>query len=150
MKRVILLLSVCWLVGCNPAGKFSIVEAGMPSMNGLRSVHGKATVESAAGRDLVIESADIVVRYKARELVTARLMLPIEVRGGAISRVRYDLALEDTSLAKLQTLQSRVFVSPGQLVVDVKAWVRYGGIRRKVELKDVPVSEIISNFGPLL
>ncbi len=149
MKRLILLLSVCWLVGCNPAGKFSIVEAGMPSMSGLRSVHGKAVVRSTAGQDLVIESADIVVRYKERELVRGRLILPIEMPSDAISRVRYDLALENTSLAKLQTLQSRAFISPGQLLVDVKAWVRYGNIRRKVELKDVPVSEIIANFGLL-
>ncbi len=149
MKRLILLLSVCWLVGCNPAEKFSIVEAGVPSMNGLRSVHGKGTVESSAGQDLMIESAEISISYKERELVTARLMLPIDIPAGEISRVRYDLALENTSLAKLQTLQSRAFISPGQLFVDVKAWIKYGNIRRKVEVEGVPVSEIIANFGLL-
>ncbi len=134
---VVLLLLV---VGCNPAEKFSIVPAGMPSMNGLKSLHGKATVESTAGKDLMVESAFIVVKYKERELGTARV--PAKER----SAVRYDLALDGLSPANLQILQTRIFLNPSQITVDVKGFVKYGAMRKKVEIKEVPFTYIITNF----
>lgn len=133
--------------GCNPADKFTLVEAEMPTMYGLRSVHGTAVVESTAGRDFMIESALITVIYKERDLVTARLMQPVELPAGEISHIRYDFALENTTLLRLQTLASRIPVEPSGLTADLKAWVRYGGIRRKVEIEGITKSDIIAIFG---
>ncbi len=142
---VILFLSV----GCNPADKFSVVPAGMPSMNGLRSLHGKAVVESRAGKDLMLESALLTVKYKDGELGTARLMLPVELPAKEKTAVRYDFALEGLSPANLRILQTRALLNPSALTVDVKGYVRYGKMRKKIDLKNVPMSYIIPIFGTL-
>jgi hypothetical protein len=137
--------------GCNPAAKFSVVEAGMPTLNGLASLHGTATVLNSGGRDVVVESATIVVHNRDRDLGTARLLLPIEIPpGGAATAVRYDLALGGLSLASLQAMQSRAFTNPDAFTVDVKGYVRWGAVRKKIELDGVPLArllEIISNFA---
>ncbi len=150
MRKALFIFCAAFLLcACNPAAKFSVIEAGEPAFNGLKSVHGKAVVENAAKKNLVVESADLTFRYKNRKLATARLMLPIEVPAGEVSRVRYDLKLESESLSNLQTLQNRMQTNPSQIFVDVTAWVRYGGMRRKIEMKDVPYIGIISNFERL-
>jgi hypothetical protein len=136
------------LASCNPAAKFAVVDVGGPSMMGLRSVHGTATVVSEARRDLTIESAVVTVAYRQTELVSARLMRPITIAAGGETRVRYDMALENTSLARLQTLMSRISIEPSGVSADIEAWVRYGAFRRKIELNDVPESEIFSIFAP--
>ena len=149
LRKFLLIIALLPMAGCNPAEKFSIVRAGMPSMNGLKSLHGKATVESSAGKDLMVESALLVVKYKERELGTARLMLPIEVPAKERSAVRYDLALEGLSPANFQILQTRIFLNPSQITVDVEGYVKYGAMRKKIEIKKVPFTYIISNFGAL-
>ena len=137
--------------GCNPVEKFSVTEAAMPTLNGLSSLHGKATVENAGGRDVMLESATFVVRYRDRELGSARLLLPIEIPAGGTTRIRYDFALDNFTLSSLQTLQSRIWVNPDAFTVDVNGWVRWGGIRKKIEIKEVgiiQIMEIISTFAP--
>jgi hypothetical protein len=147
-KFLFLFFTSVIIAGCTPATKIAIMEAGVPVVNGISSIHGKALVESRAGKTLVVEYCDLNFRYKTRELATGRLILPIEVPAGGISRVRYDVAIENSSLAKLRTLMSRMEINPEQVFVDVKAKVRYGNIRRTVEMKDVPYSEFILNFVP--
>ncbi len=152
-NSIILFFAVVLLAaaGCNPAEKFSVTEAGMPTLNGLSSLHGEATVENAGGRDIMVESAVFVVRYKERELGTARLLLPIEIPAGGTADIRYDFALDNFTLSSLQTLQSRIFTNPDAFTVDVKSWVRWGGIRKKIEIKEVDIMqimEIISTFAP--
>ncbi len=137
------------LSSCNVPGRFSIVESEGPVFNGLTSVHGKALVENDAKKDLVVENAVLIFRYKKRELATARLMLPVEISAVGISRVRYDLKLESESLSDLQILQGRMETNPSHVFVDVTAWIRYGKIRRRIEMKDVSYTEIIANFGQL-
>jgi hypothetical protein len=137
--------------GCNPAAKFSVIEAGMPTLNGLSSLHGKATVANGGKRDATVESMNLTVDYRGRELGTARLLLPIEIPAGGANAIRYDFALEGLSLASLQTLQSRILVNPDAFTVDARGYVRWGGVRKKIELRDVPlvrVMGIISNFAP--
>lgn len=138
------------MAGCNPAAKFSVVEAEIPALNGLTSLHGKATVENAGTRDLMIENVTLVVRYRDRELGAARLMLPIEIPAGATTPVRYDLALENLSLSSLQTLQARILTNPAAFTVDAVGWVRWGGFRKKIEIKEVPLVRmmgIVSTFA---
>ena len=154
LKNNILILAIvlCGVVaGCNPAAKFSVVEAEMPILNGLTSLHGRATVENGGGRDFMVESAGFVVHYRDRELGTARLLLPIEIPAGEVSRVRYDFALEGLSLSSMGTLQSRIMTNPDAFTVDARGYVRWGGLRKKIEMKQVPltgVMDIISNFVP--
>lgn len=138
---------MCVLAGCDPASRFAVVEAEEPAMNGLASLHGRVVVESSARRDVMIESAWLVVRYKGRELAAARLMLPIAVPARRSSSVRWDLALEGLTIADLRTLENGMRSNPMQLTFDVKAYVRYGALRKKVEMRDVPVTRIITNFG---
>jgi hypothetical protein len=136
---------VCCLAGCNPAAKISLVDFGPQDFYGIRSVHGKALVESRAEKTLVIENATVVLRYKSRELST-RLMLPIEIPPGERTWVRYDLKLDAVSLSDLQTVLRRMEQHSEQLLVDVRAQVRYGGIRRTIEMKDIPYSEFYTNY----
>lgn len=140
------LVFVC-LVGCVPAGKIALVNAERPVLDGLTSVHGKAVISNAMRSEVTIESARFVAGYKGRELVGARLMLPVELPAGRTSPVRWDLAIEDTSLSNLQILQARAMTNPEQVSVDASLWVRVGCMRKKVEMKDVPLTRIITNFG---
>jgi hypothetical protein len=121
----------------------------MPALYGLRSVHGRMKVASTAHSDLTIESATLTFRYKGSELAAARLMRPIEVPAGEVSKVRFDFAIENTSLASLQALQARMLTNPGQITVDVRGYVRWGRLRKKVGMEGIPVMDIISTFGPL-
>jgi hypothetical protein len=133
-------------VACNPAGKFAILEVDEPYFDGLTSVHTRAVVKNSSGKDLTVESATLVFSYKTRLLVTARLMLPVTVHVSSTERVRIDLALEDTTLARLQTLERRAENNPDEVTVEMRAHVQFGKTRRVVELKDIPLSAIISNF----
>ncbi len=143
------ILSVVVSAGCNPAGKIAVIEAEMPALYGLEALHGRAVVENGGARDLMIESARITVRYRDRELGAARLVLPVEIAAGTRARIRYDLALEGVSMSSLGSVQTRLFTNPDELTADVSAWVRVGAIRKKIELRRVPVAEIIINFTTL-
>ena len=148
LLSVILLLLVA---GCNPAAKIVVVEAGAPALNGLSSLHGKATVANTGARGVAIESMEIAVGYRGRELGTARLLLPVEIPAGMTTAIRYDFAIEGMSLASAQTLQSRIFTHIDAFTVDVYGYVRWGGIRKKIDLHRVPLAGllgIISNFAP--
>jgi hypothetical protein len=151
-NNVILFAAVLFAVaGCNPAAKFSVKEAEMPSLNGLSSLHGKATVENAGGRDVMVENATFTVRYRDRELGSARLMLPIEIPAKGTTEIRYDFALDSVSLSSMQTIQSRIYLNPDAFTVDVDGWFRWGGIRKKIEMKGVElirIMEIINTFAP--
>lgn len=145
------LCAVMGTAGCNPAAKFSLNEASVPTLNGLTSLHGRATLTNAGTRDFTIEGATITVKYRDRPLTTARLLLPIELPAGAESPIRYDFALDDFSLSSLRTLQSRILTNPAAFTADLKCSVRWGLLRKKIEREGVPlveVMEIISNFAP--
>lgn len=153
LKNNILLwtLLLSGLAGCNPVAKIFVLEAQAPALNGLTSVHGKATVLNEGTRDFTVESATFAVRYRDRELGSARLLLPVRFPAGEVSEIRYDFALEDFSLSSLRTLQSRVMTNPELFTVDVRGWVVWGGIRKKIVLREVPlmrVMGIINNFAP--
>ncbi len=148
MKKALLLFCTAFLLfSCNPAEKFTVIEAREPLFFGLTSLHGKAVVKSDAKKDLVVESAILDFSYKNRHLAAARLMLPIEIPARAVSPVRYDLKLEPESLLSVQTLMNRMETNPSQVFVDVTAWVRYGNIRRKIEMEGIPYTQIIYNFA---
>ena len=151
LKNNILIFTIllCGVVGCNPAAKFSVVEAEAPTLNGLTSLHGKATIENTGTRDLMVESAGVVVKYRDRELGTARLLLPIEVPAGRTTGIRYDFALDNFTLSSLQTLQTRIFTNPDAFTVSGVGWVRWGCLRKKIEIKGMSViglMGLISNF----
>lgn len=147
MRKVFHILLLCALAGCNPAERFSILEAGMPALDGTRSVHGRLVVENSSVRDLMIESAAVTFRYKGKELAAARLMRPVELPAGVTSWVRYDFAIENTSPANLYTLQTRMLTVPGQITVDVKGYVRWGGMRKKVTMEGIPALDIVLASG---
>jgi hypothetical protein len=151
LKNKILFFAValCGIAACNPATKFSVVEARMPTLHGLTALHGEATVGNASARDLMIENATFVVSYRGRELGSARLLLPVAIPAGRTTSVRYDLALEGVSLSSLQTLQSRIATNPGAFTVDVDGWVRWGAMRRKIEMKDVEATRLIGIIATL-
>ena len=151
MKKILYILMFCGVAGCTVAPPFIVEQAGAPAMNGLRSLHGTATVTNLRKADIMLESATFTVRYRGRELGSARLLLPVELPGGAQTAIRYDFALEDLSPSSLQTLQTRLFINPGAFSVEVKGWVRWGCLRKKVEIEWTELSEvmgIISNFVP--
>lgn len=139
------------LTGCDPARRFALREMEAPDLNGLSSLHGRAVVENGGSRDLMLESANVVVSYRGRELSSARLLLPVEIPAGVTTAIRYDFALDGLSLSSLQTMQSRILTNAGAFTVDVKGYVRWGRIRKKIDLKGVPltgVMGIIANFTP--
>jgi hypothetical protein len=138
-----------WAVACNPASKFAVIDFDDLSFNGLSSVHTRAVVENSSNKELTVESATLVFGYKTRELATARLMLPVTVHAHSTERMRIDLRLEDTTLARLQTLERHAATNPDRLRVSVRACVRFGKMRRTVEARDVPLSAIIHNFEPV-
>ncbi len=135
-------MAVCALAGCNPAAKFAVVEAGTPTLHGLSSLHGRAVVENTGARALTVENAVVTVRYRDRELGRARIMLPVVIPPGA-TEVRYDLALEGVTLAGMQTLQSRIMSNPGAVTVDLDGWIRWGRLRKKIELRDVEATRLM-------
>ncbi len=153
LKNSILIVSVllCGLAGCNPAAKIVVAEAETPVLNGLSSLHGKATVVNGGARDITIESMNIGIDYRDRELGSARLLLPIEIAAGETNRIRYDFALDDFTLSSLRTLQSRIATNPDAFTVDVHGYIKWGGVRKKIDLNRVPLAGflgIISNFAP--
>jgi hypothetical protein len=143
MRVLLLILSVFALAGCNPAKNFSVVEAGMPTLNGLKSLHGRATVENSGGRDLVISNARFVVHYRDRPLGTARLMRPITLPAGSTTPTRYDLALDDFSLSNMQILSTRILTNPDALTLDGEIWLKWGVWRKKIEIKGVSGEQLI-------
>lgn len=147
LRKIFFVIVLLWgMAGCNPAARFSVVEAPVPVMNGLSSLHGRAVVANGGGRDLVVENASFVVRYRDRELGTARLMLPVEIPAGATTSVRYDLALEGVTLASLQTLQTRIMANPGAFTVDADVWVVWGAFRKKIRMKGVEATRVMGIF----
>jgi hypothetical protein len=141
---------------CNPAEKFTVVEAAMPTLNGLSSLHGTATAMNESRKDLTIENAIIAVKYRDRQIATARLLLPIELpadgiggigdESGSPTPIRYDFALEGLTPATLMTLQTRLLLNPAAFTVDLTAWARWGRIRKKIELKDVEATRLMGYF----
>jgi hypothetical protein len=148
LKDKILILAALAAVaaGCNPAEKFAIVEAPLPVLHGLTALNGRAVVENSGSRDLMIENARVTLRYRDRELTTARLLLPVAIPAHSAASVRYDLALEGLTLADMQTLSSRALANPAAVTVDVDAWIRWGGIRRKIERRGVEAAQLIETF----
>jgi hypothetical protein len=136
-------------VACSPAERFAVVEVEDLYFDGLTSVHTRAVVENSSPKDLTVENATLVFSYKTRELATARLMLPVTIHAGFIERVRIDLRLEETTLARLQTLEKRAAANPSEVTVSVRAHVRFGKIKRVIDVRDVPFSAIIHNFGTI-
>jgi hypothetical protein len=147
---VTLLLFV--LAGCNPAADFSLVEAAPPTLDGLRSLHGTATVENGGRRELVIENARLEVSYRGRALGAARLMLPVALPAHATTPTRYDLALENFSLTSLQLIMSRAVSNPDAIIISGEVWLRWGFLHKKVKIKNMSLAQlmnIIPNFAPL-
>jgi hypothetical protein len=143
MKRLIAIIAFFCLTGCNPTKNFAVVEAGMPTLNGLKSLHGRATVENSGGRDLVISNARFVVHYRDRTLGTARLMRPITLPSGSTTPTRYDLALDDFTLSDMQILSTRILTNPDALTLDGEIWVKWGVWQKKIEVKEVDGEQLI-------
>jgi hypothetical protein len=128
----------------------SVVEARVPTLAGLSSLGGSVTM-TGARRDIVVESCELMVVYRDRELGSARLTTPVEIPARDTSEVRYDFALEGLSMASMQTLGMRAMISPDSFTVDVSGRVRLGRATKKIELQGVPLSrvmEIITTFAP--
>jgi hypothetical protein len=144
--KILILAALAAAAGCNPAGNFAIVEAPMPALHGLTALNGRAVVENTGSRDLVIENARVTLRYRDRELTTARLLLPVAIPAHSATSVRYDLALDGLTLADMQTLSSRALANPAAVTIDIDAWITWGGIRRKIERRAVGAAQLIETF----
>jgi hypothetical protein len=83
------------------------------------------------------------VHYKDRSLGSARLMLPIEIPARATTPIRYDFALDGVTLSSMQTIQSRILIAPDAFTVDIRGWVRWGGVRKKIEIKEVSLTQVM-------
>jgi len=145
---IAMLVAAVTLAGCSPAAKFSVSSATEPTIVGdIEAVNGHATVENATGRDLTVESARIVLRYRDREVATARLLLPVEVPARGRAEVRYDLAVEGLSMAEARALGTRLLTNPAALTADVTAHVRWGALRKRIDLEAVPVTRLMTAFS---
>lgn len=138
-KILVCVAVVCVAAGCNPAAQFEVLEAPMPELRGLASLHGTAVVRNEGGRSLTVENAVITVRYRDRELGRAHLMLPVEIPAGGDAEVRYDMALEGVTIASVNTLASRM----NAVTVDIDGRVRWGRWHKKIELRDVEAARLI-------
>jgi LEA14-like dessication related protein len=134
------------VAGCNPAANISVVEAAMPTLNGVASLHGKAVIENGGAQSLTVENATLTVKYRDRELTRARLMLPIAIPARQTTSVRYDMALDGLSPGGLQTLASRMLTNPEAVTVDVEGWIRVGAVRKKIEIKEMEAARLIDNL----
>jgi hypothetical protein len=64
--------------------------------------------------------------------------------------VGYGLEFEDFSLSDLQIILTRLGSSPDAFVVSGQVWLRWGCVRKKVEVKNITFEQlinIISNFA---
>jgi hypothetical protein len=143
-----LLLAVAAAAGCNPMKGVRVAEVSPPEMTGSEALNGRATVVNDTRRDLVVESARVVLRYRGRELGTARLLLPVVAAAGATTRVRYDLALEGLTAGTVRTVGMRLVSNPDAVTVDVVAHIRWGAFRKRVDLRDVPAISLANLLGP--
>lgn len=141
-------LAVIALAGCSPSTKFRVVEAPPPVMTGTDAINGRAMVVNDSGRDLMVESAHIVLRYRGRELGRARLLLPVAVPVGGPTAVRYDFALEGLTAGTVRALGVRLLANPDAVTADVTARVRWGALRKNIDLKDVPATRLMALIAP--
>ncbi len=146
--RALFFAFVLIFVSCNPAKKFVVVDFDAPRMQGLTGLKGEVVVDSDSRRDLTVERAEIKVRLRGRQVASARLSDPVRVPAREVSKVGFRLELESVSLSALGMLGDRAGKSPDQITLDIDARVRHGGSRKKIKLRDVPLSDIIRTFEP--
>ncbi len=144
MKKIVYILLLVVVAGCNPAAKIDVIEIGAPRLKGMGAVSGQLEVENRGKQEVVVESAEFVVKVRQKELATARLVEPLRAPARDITEIDYELVLSRVSLAGLQTLMR----GPRDAVVDVEMIVQLGKKRKKVEVKNVPIEKIIANFAP--
>lgn len=149
-----LLAVVCCLLAfssCNPAAKFELVDVDA-RLAGLTGVRGEVVVRNDGRRSLTIDRAGFTLRLAGRKVAAATLVEPIVVPAREVSRVDFRLRLTDVSLGALGALrQAQGSEQVGELVeprvtVDVDGEARLGGGRKKIRLRNVPISEIIHTF----
>lgn len=137
---------VIFLVGCNPAKNFELVDVDA-RLAGLTGVRGEVVVDNSGRRDLTVERAEFTLRLAGRETARAVLVEPITVPAREVSKVDFRLRLTDVSLAALGGLRLDGGAEAMERVtVDVDGVAKLGGARKKIRLRRVPISEIIRTF----
>lgn len=138
MKKLLFL--VLFFAACSPAKKFNIVDVDA-RLAGLTGVRGEVVVENSGRRDLTVERAEFTLRLAGRKTATAVLVGPISVPARKVSRVDFRLRLTDVSLGAPGGLR---LDGAEDVTVDVDGVARLAGGRKKIRLRNVPISQILS------
>ncbi len=142
----ILVATIFTLSSCNPVEKVSVVEAPMPKFRPMTELAGEIVVRNDGATAVKIENASLTAFYRGRMLVTANLAEPVVAPARTTSRINYVFELENISLATLAAIPGAI-ADPSRVTVDVEARIRYGAIRKKINIKNMPLNKIITNFG---
>ncbi len=145
MRFLYIFVLLLVVVGCNPVAKLAVVEASVPTLEGLSMVHGRAVVENDGRRTFTIREATLTVRYRDRELGRGRLVQPIEIAPGE-TEVTYDMVLEGVTMASVSILASRMMTNPDAITVDIEGRIGPPGRSKKIALRGVELSRLMSIF----
>ncbi len=148
MKKLLLLIFICGLAACsNPLSKMSILSATMPQFEGTTAMTGSMRVKNDNRQQFRVEKATIKVFFKGKTLATAHLVGPIAIPAQKTSFIAYSLELEGVTRKNIQTLALAALTASNQITLDIEARVGMGRLHKKVNIKQMPVSNFISNFG---
>lgn len=138
-----LFLAVLLFVACSPVAKFRVVDVDGLRMAGLTGMHTEVVVENSSRRDLTVLNAEATIRVEGREVGRAALAGEVFVPGREASKVELRFRLSGVSIGALGALNLE---RADDIAVDIDAEVKLGSARKKIRLRQVPLSRIITIF----
>lgn len=137
--------------GCvkEDAVKVHEVENISFSMQGGTKIVAMLRVENASGRNIKVMDMDFVAcdlqgNEIAQLTVDEDIYVPRRSETSVVLPIRVRLSDPVSGARLLRNLNSVA----GRVTLTGTAVVKFGGIRKKYDLRDVPLSNIISNFEP--
>lgn len=149
MRRFFGLLVVLTFALCSCINQDDVSIKGVEnvSLRSLSNVDMTLGVENLSGKNINIESAKFRIDNQGDAVITMLLKDKVVIPKRSTSSVTMNWAVKfDNPLGALSVV-STLKRSQANLTVSGEVVVKGGWVRKKIELKAVPLSQILSNFG---
>lgn len=140
--------SVALMLGsCIKAEDVTIKELENVSMEGMSRLNLMFKIENRSGSKITLRDAKFSIKQGSSKVVDVMLNEPVVLARRSMESVYVPLRVKLSNPLAAIALVRNVGRNPNSITINGEFTVKAGWMRKKIVLTDVPISQIMTNFG---
>lgn len=135
------------LSSCIKADDVSIKELENVSLEGMSRLNLVFKMENRSGSKITLRDAKFSIKQGSSKVVDIMLNEPVVLARRSEQSVYLPLRVKLSNPLAAMALVRNVSRNPDSITINGEFTIKAGWVRKKIVLTDVPISQIMTNFG---